>query len=578
MEHYILRETRQDGTGIIGPGRHVFPFTFKIPERPIPSTFKSSVGKIVHKLKAELRQSMKLTKTAKTHFTFVSQADMNIPGLLEPQYGCKDKTISAFGSGSVAIDIHTERLGYWQGETLLVTAEIKNQSSRAVKPKFVLYKKKSHFAQGKRRMNTSEILKEKCDQVESGCNKTVTKAITLPKELPPSILNCSIIRLEYRLKILLDIKCATNPESSYLLLFYLNKAATLQWKNNLVNQRNIKRQPNPIHAFTILPPRLQPSPGRAQNSMKQLQLGPQMTLLPTEHTPCTPPTLTWTSTGVKGDIITGRVVLELSKETKIEHLSIKAKGKAHVLWHEYYGPAHHIVYTSKEKFFSIKKQLMDDSKRGSTTMIAAGKHMLPFTFEIPNMKLPSSFKGEHGKIVYFLEAKASRSKRLNQTVKEKFCIISNEDLSTSDILKPQYMCCEKKLSSGNVILNVHTKQMGWEQGDNIEVQTEITNNSNNAVTPKYYLYEKQSFFTKLKRKVYTKDIIKETGQAVGAKTQLTDTKLLRIPSLLPPTLLSCSIVKLEYRLKVVLDTSLVVLTLGTSRRPVPEVLRVRDGS
>ncbi|XP_072289772.1 arrestin domain-containing protein 3-like [Eucyclogobius newberryi] len=212
VEHYIMRETRQDGTEFIGPGRHVFPFSFTVPERNIPSTFTSSVGKIVHKLKAELRQSMKMTKTAKTHFTFVSQADMATPGLLDPQHGCQDKTISVFGSGTVALDIRTERMGYWQGEALKVTAEIKNQSSRAVKPKFVLYKKKSHFAQGKRKMNTSEILKEKCDPVESGCNKTVTKTITIPKELPPSILNCSIIRLEYRIKVLLDIKCTSNPE------------------------------------------------------------------------------------------------------------------------------------------------------------------------------------------------------------------------------------------------------------------------------------------------------------------------------------------------------------------------------
>lgn len=208
----ILSETRNDGTGVIGSGRHVFPFSFMIPDIKMPSTFKSSAGKIVHKLKAELKQSMQLTKSAKTHFTFVSRADMDIPGLLEPQSGSKDKTISAFGSGTVAIDIRTEKLGYSQGEDLQVTAEIKNQSSRTVKPKFVLYKKKSYFADYQRKVNTTDILKDKCDPVESGSNKTLTKVITVPKELPPSILDCSIIKQEYRLKIELDIKAASNPE------------------------------------------------------------------------------------------------------------------------------------------------------------------------------------------------------------------------------------------------------------------------------------------------------------------------------------------------------------------------------
>lgn len=51
-------------------------------DRKLPSSFKTSVGKVVHKLRAELKQSMKLTKKAKVHFAFVSKADMDIPGLM----------------------------------------------------------------------------------------------------------------------------------------------------------------------------------------------------------------------------------------------------------------------------------------------------------------------------------------------------------------------------------------------------------------------------------------------------------------------------------------------------------------
>ncbi|KAM9361026.1 arrestin domain-containing protein 3-like [Symphorus nematophorus] len=212
VKHHILREARQDGTEVIGKGRHVFPFSFNIPDRKIPSTFKSSIGKVVHKLKAELKQSMKLTEKAKTHFTFVSKADMDIPGLMEPQYGCQDKSVKVFGSGNVSVDVHTKRMGYKQGEALKVTAEIVNRSTRSVKPKFILYEKKSYFAQGRRKVNTKELHKEKSEAVASSSTETVTKVITIPKELPPSILNCSIIKLEYRLKIHLDVKYASDPE------------------------------------------------------------------------------------------------------------------------------------------------------------------------------------------------------------------------------------------------------------------------------------------------------------------------------------------------------------------------------
>lgn len=70
-----------------------------------------------------------------------------------------------------------------------------------MKPKFVLYEKKSFFAQGHRRVCTNKILKEKTEPVLSSCKETVTKVITIHRELPPSILNCAIIKLEYRLKV-----------------------------------------------------------------------------------------------------------------------------------------------------------------------------------------------------------------------------------------------------------------------------------------------------------------------------------------------------------------------------------------
>lgn len=87
------------------------------------------------------------------------------------------------------------------GEDIQVTVEISNRSTRSVKPKFVLYEKKSHFAQGRRKLFTNDILKEKVEDVPPSDKETVTKVITIPRELPPSILNSAIIKLEYRLKV-----------------------------------------------------------------------------------------------------------------------------------------------------------------------------------------------------------------------------------------------------------------------------------------------------------------------------------------------------------------------------------------
>ncbi|XP_014326079.2 arrestin domain-containing protein 3-like [Xiphophorus maculatus] len=212
VKHHMIRESRQDGTEVISGGRHVFPFTFKIPDRKMPSSFQSSVGRIVHKLKAELKQSMKLKKKAKIHFMFVSKADMDTPGLLVPQQESKDKSL-AFGSGNVSMDVHAKKMGYTLGEAMNVLIQINNTSSRSVKPKLELYEKRSFFAQGHRKVETRTILKEKSDVVEGRSGqKMVTKMINIPRELTPSILNCSILKLEYRLKVYLDIKCAADPK------------------------------------------------------------------------------------------------------------------------------------------------------------------------------------------------------------------------------------------------------------------------------------------------------------------------------------------------------------------------------
>ncbi|XP_023200097.1 arrestin domain-containing protein 3-like [Xiphophorus maculatus] len=202
----ILKEGEQDDWNVIEKGRHVFPFSFKVPNsRRIPSSFCSVFGQIVHTLKAELKQPMKLTKKAETHFTFVCKASES--GLMARQHGSMNKNI-ALGSGKVSMTVHTRQRGYKQGEALRVRLEIENLSSRSVKPKFVLDEKKSYFSINRSKIQKHEILKEKADAVESfSGKKTVIKEITIPRELSPSILNCSIIKLEYRLKVYLEITC-----------------------------------------------------------------------------------------------------------------------------------------------------------------------------------------------------------------------------------------------------------------------------------------------------------------------------------------------------------------------------------
>ncbi len=87
------------------------------------------------------------------------------------------------------------------GERLKVLTCIQNNSSREVKPKYCVYRKHSFFAKGKRRVDTKDLLKEVGEPIPPSANEMVTRVITIPHDLEPSILNCSIIKVEHRLRV-----------------------------------------------------------------------------------------------------------------------------------------------------------------------------------------------------------------------------------------------------------------------------------------------------------------------------------------------------------------------------------------
>nr|XP_057926900.1 arrestin domain-containing protein 3-like isoform X2 [Doryrhamphus excisus] len=191
--------------GSIAQGRNAFPFSFKIPDRDMPSSIKCRLCRIVHKLKAELKQSKKLPKKADTYFTFVSKPAVAIPGLMTPQHGCKQTSVN-FGSGTVSMDVHTDKMGYKQGETLHIRVEIHNQSTRLVTPTVMFFLKETSFGNGYQSVVEKKLLQMEAQPVASGSTESVIKRIPIPRRLPPSMLNCCMFTLEYKLKVFLDIK------------------------------------------------------------------------------------------------------------------------------------------------------------------------------------------------------------------------------------------------------------------------------------------------------------------------------------------------------------------------------------
>ncbi|XP_030636895.1 arrestin domain-containing protein 3 [Chanos chanos] len=226
LKHYFIREGSEAGgsevtcgdtySNVVPPGTHVYEFCFQIPQGLMPPSFKGHHGKITYRLEAKLSRSWKFPLTASTELQFVSRPDGT--ELTVPLAGEANKEMSLFTSGSVSMKANTEKMAYMQGELVIVTAAVKNSSSRPLKIKYSLQQRLKYIASGSSKTSSHYIFKEVGDPIPTGQNQTITKELQLPSDVQPSIVHCKIIKLEYTLKVYLDVPYASDPEIVFPLV------------------------------------------------------------------------------------------------------------------------------------------------------------------------------------------------------------------------------------------------------------------------------------------------------------------------------------------------------------------------
>lgn len=97
-------EQSQNQLHLCVQGRHAYSWTYGTDF--LSSLFKAESWNIGKRLLSDLTKGVNVTS-----FVLVFQ---------DPQYGCKDKSVTFFASGNISMDIHTERMGYQQGDILIL--------------------------------------------------------------------------------------------------------------------------------------------------------------------------------------------------------------------------------------------------------------------------------------------------------------------------------------------------------------------------------------------------------------------------------------------------------------------------
>lgn len=74
------------------------------------------------------------------------------------------------------------------------------------------------------------------------------------------------------------------------------------------------------------------------------------------------------------------------------------------------------------------------SDNGEATVLAAGRHEFPFSFQLPEETLVTSFEGKHGSIRYWVKVKLHRPWATVRKIKKEFTVIEPIDINTPTLL------------------------------------------------------------------------------------------------------------------------------------------------
>ncbi|KAK0147290.1 Arrestin domain-containing protein 3 [Merluccius polli] len=342
--------------------------------RSLPPSFKGDNGKIVYTLEAKITRSWRMDCKVQTEFNFFSRSISNINHLM---VGNVAKNVGTFSNGQVQMNATMERGVYAPGQTLAVTANVKNFSNKKIRPKYTLNQAVMYWSKRKIASRAKILIQASSGNViEPNTEKRFICSLPIPVDAVPSINNCQIISVEYFLQVYLDIKFTFDPEIRFPLV--------------------------------IVPP----------GSLDLHQRGGAVGPFPPGTTNFT---LTYDNPrGVfsEGDALTGVVTLELLKDAKVQSLFVKAKGDANVHWSDQ-SDDNNESYNAHTRFFKLKQSLIPKSAKGE--------------LKRNKVSMPSSFKGTDGKIVYALEAKLTRSWKWDRNVEHELKFASKDMVNLSSM-------------------------------------------------------------------------------------------------------------------------------------------------
>ncbi|XP_020612616.1 arrestin domain-containing protein 4-like [Orbicella faveolata] len=261
-----------------------------------------------------------------------------------------------------------------------------------------------------------------------------------------------------------------------------------------------------------------------------------------------------------GEIIKGIVRVMVNKELKLRGIRVEFHGEANVFLSG--GDQRRKRPANSEVYIDLVATLFGKApdEAGENPVLAPGdEYTLPFQFHIPSENLPSSVEGNFGHVRYWLRAFIDRPWRFDISTKAFFTVIEHVDINVAPgLLHPCQVEQEEQYGwacfSGPLSVTVQTDRGGYCPGEDIAVSAFINNQSSSRICGVEIIFFQISVYTiksgkRNKRRVEKVASVKR-DEIQGIGDHHMEMVPLPIPSL-PPTMTSCSCIKISYELKFV---------------------------
>ncbi|UYV72612.1 ARRDC3 [Cordylochernes scorpioides] len=201
-----------DSREVLSEGQHKFNFSFQLPTSGLSTSFEGKYGSIRYWLKAEMEKPWTFNHKTKRAFTVISPININRMEYLVPVENSGEKQLCCWCcmAGPITITARTDRKGYCPGESIAITADFENGSGRTVVPHATLHQTQMFLAGGKARSRRLDFTRVTGLAVQPRRTASWDAQLLKIPAVSPSILNCCLIRVDYSVRLTLQIPGAYN--------------------------------------------------------------------------------------------------------------------------------------------------------------------------------------------------------------------------------------------------------------------------------------------------------------------------------------------------------------------------------